>query len=138
VTGVLEHTGGALCTLMMSFDVWDAHLPRIEVYGTEGSLSVPDPNTFNGTAAISRAGQGWTDLPEGGGYRGAARGFGVADMARAIGSGTDHRANGELAYHVLDVMESLLTAAREGRAVDVASTCTRPAPVPLGARPDAA
>lgn len=139
VTGVLEHTGGALTTLMMSFDVWAARLPRIEVYGTEGSVSVPDPNGFDGTVAISRAQeQGWTELPEGGGYRGASRGFGVADMARAIASGTDHRANGELAYHVLDVMECLLAAARDGGPVEVASTCARPAPVPLGARPDEA
>jgi len=139
VTGVLEHAGGALSTLMMSFDIWAARLPHIEVYGTEGSLSVPDPNSFNGTVAVSREQeQGWTDLPERGGYRGASRGFGVADMARAIANGTDHRASGELAYHVLDVMESLLAAARDGRSVDVASTCARPAPVPLGARPDEA
>jgi len=141
VTGVLEHAGGALSTLMMSFDIWAARLPRIEVYGSEGSLSVPDPNTFHGTVAISRGrgpGEGWTDLPERGGYRGASRGFGVADLARALANGTGHRANGELAYHVLDVMESLLAAAREGRSVDVASTCARPAPVPLGARPDEA
>jgi len=136
VTGVLEHAGGALSTLMMSFDVWAARLPRIEIYGTEGSLSVPDPNGFHGTVAISRAQeQGWSELPERGGYRGASRGFGVADMARAIATGTDHRAGGDLAYHVLDVMESLLAAARDGRSVDVASTCARPAPVPLGAQP---
>jgi hypothetical protein len=61
----------------------------------------------------------------------------VADLARAIAAGVDHRANGELAYHVLDVMESLLVSAQLGLSVDVASTCTRPAPVPLGARPDA-
>ena len=139
VTGVLEHAGGALSTLMMSFDVWAAQLPRIEVYGSEGSLSVPDPNGFHGTVAIFRAQeQGWTELPEGGGYRDASRGFGVADMARAIARGTDHRAGGELAYHVLDVMESLLAAARDGRSVDVASTCARPAPVPLGAQPEEA
>jgi predicted dehydrogenase len=139
VTGVLEHVGGTLSTLMMSFDIWAAQLPRIEVYGTAGSLSVPDPNGFDGAVAISLAGgQGWIELPEGGGYRGAARGVGVADMARAIADGTAHRANGELAYHVLDVMESLLASAQSGHSVDVASTCTRPARVPLGAQPDEA
>jgi predicted dehydrogenase len=135
VTGVLEHTGGALSTLMMSFDVWQARLPRIEVYGTEGSLSVPDPNGFDGTVRIARAGEEeWSDLPEGGGYRDAARGYGVADMARAIADGIAHRAGGDLAYHVLDVMESLLASARAGLAVEVGSTCARPASVPLGAR----
>jgi predicted dehydrogenase len=139
VTGVFEHADGVLCTLMMSFDVWQANLPRIEVYGTHGSLSVPDPNGFDGTVAISHPGRdGWTELPKYGGYADAARGFGLADMARAIADGTAHRANGELAYHVLDVMESLLVSAQVGLAVDVASTCARPAPVPLGARPDEA
>jgi predicted dehydrogenase len=133
VTGVLEHTGGVLTTLMMSFDIWHAQLPRIEVYGTEGSLNVPDPNGFDGTVRISRAGEdAWSDLPERGGYQNAARGYGVADMARAIVDGTAHRADGELAFHVLDVMESLLASAQAGLAVDIASTCTRPAPVPLG------
>lgn len=133
VTGVLEHTGGAQTTLMMSFDIWHAQLPRIEVYGTEGSLNVPDPNSFDGTVRIARAGEdAWSDLPESGGYQNAGRGYGVADMARAIVDGTAHRADGELAFHVLDVMESLLASAQAGLAVDIASTCTRPAPVPLG------
>jgi predicted dehydrogenase len=135
VTGVLEHAGGVLTTLMMSFDIWHAQLPRIEVYGTGGSLSVPDPNGFDGAVRIARAGaEGWTVLPEGGGYRDAARGCGVADMARAIAEGIAHRADGELAYHVLDVMESLLASARSGQAAAIDSTCTRPEPVPLGAR----
>jgi predicted dehydrogenase len=142
VTGVLEHAGGALSTLLMSFDVWAGRLPRIEVYGTEGSLSVPDPNNFDGPVHIFRAsapgrdGSDWELVPEAGGYRGAARGYGVSDLAAALAAGTAHRADGQLAYHVLDVMECLLAAAGSGRAVDVASTCERPAAVPLGARPD--
>lgn len=137
VTGVLEHAGGALSTLMMSFDIWGARLPRIEVYGTEGSLSLPDPNNFAGTVRILRAdSREWTEVPERGGYRDAARGYGVADLARAIAQGDEPRASGELAYHVLDVMESLLAAAGSGTTVEVASTCSRPEPVPAGARPD--
>jgi predicted dehydrogenase len=100
VTGVLEHADGALSTLMMSFDIWDAQLPRIEVYGTEGSLSVPDPNGFHGTVRISTVDRPeWTDVPERGGYRDATRGYGVGDMARALAEGTLHRADGQLAYH---------------------------------------
>jgi predicted dehydrogenase len=56
VTGVLEHASGALSTLVMSFDVWVAGLPHIEIYGTEGSLSVPDPNHFDGPVRLFRAG----------------------------------------------------------------------------------
>jgi predicted dehydrogenase len=137
VTGVLEHSNGALSTLVMSFEVWAGHLPRIEVYGTSGSLSVPDPNGFDGPVSILRAGDSdWSSVTEAGGYRGASRGYGVSDLASALAAGTPHRADGRLAYHVLDVMESLLAAAASGHAVDVASTCERPAAVPPGARPD--
>jgi predicted dehydrogenase len=137
VTGVLEHASGALSTLMMSFDVWAGRLPYIEVYGTGGSLSVPDPNGFGGPVQIFTAGaKDWAPAPEAGGYRGAARGYGVSDLASALTSGTAHRANGEIAYHVLDVMEALLTAADSRHSADVTSTCDRPPAVPLGSRPD--
>ncbi|MGH3417955.1 MAG: Gfo/Idh/MocA family protein, partial [Actinocrinis sp.] len=153
LTGVLEHADGALSTLIMSFDVQHTQLPYIEIYGTDGSLSVPDPNSFDGTVRRAGAGAGtgadtgadtgagedrWSDVPERGGYRDAGRGYGIADMARAIADGTEHRANGELAYHVLDVMESLTAATKSGRSIHVGSTCARPAPVPLGASPDEA
>jgi predicted dehydrogenase len=137
VTGVLEHANGALSTLVMSFDVWAGRLPRIEVYGTAGSLSVPDPNGFGGTVQVFRAGaEDWMPVAEAGGYRGAARGYGVSDLASALATGTAHRANGQIAYHVLDVMEGLLAAAGSGHAVDITSSCDRPPAVPLGARPD--
>lgn len=132
VTGTLEHESGAISTLMMSFDIWAATLPRIEVYGTEGSVSVPDPNDFDGPVRLYRPdAPQWTQVPETAGYRGAGRGCGVADLAAALASDTPHRASGELAYHVLDVMESLLEAASQGSTVTVTSTCDRPPPVPL-------
>ena len=137
VTGVLEHANGALSTLVMSFDVWAGRLPHLEVYGTGGSLSVPDPNGFGGAVQIFRAGAGdWTPAAEAGGYRGAARGYGVSDLASALTTGTPHRANGKIAYHVLDVMETLLNAADSRHAADVTSSCDRPSAVPFGARPD--
>jgi predicted dehydrogenase len=137
VTGALLHADGALSTLVMSFDVWAGRLPRIEVYGTDGSLSVPDPNGFDGQVEIFRGSAGsWQPVAEAGGYHGASRGYGVSDLASALAAGVPHRASGELSYHVLDVMESLLAAASSGRSVDVASTCSRPDAVPLGARPD--
>jgi hypothetical protein len=71
-----------------------------------------------------------------GGYRGATRGYGVSDLARALTTGAAHRANGEIAYHVLEVMEGLLAAADSGHAVDTTSGCDRPPAVPFGARPD--
>jgi predicted dehydrogenase len=130
VTGVLEHETGAITTLMMSFDVWEAELPRIEVYGTAGSLSVPDPNDFAGEVRVFSPDTGWTPVPPSSGYPDAGRGTGVADLAAALASNTPHRASGELAYHVLDTMESLLRAAETGQAQQVTSTCPRPLPTP--------
>ncbi|WP_238017138.1 Gfo/Idh/MocA family oxidoreductase [Dactylosporangium sp. AC04546] len=139
VTGVLEHASGALTTLMMSFDAWTGRLPRIEVYGTEGTLNVPDPNGFAGDVhRFAGATREWTKLPDLAGYRDAARGYGVADLARALRTGTQPRASADLAYHVLDVMESLLSAAATGTTTTVTSTCEVPAPVPLAADPDRA
>ncbi|GGM25553.1 Gfo/Idh/MocA family protein [Dactylosporangium sucinum] len=136
VTGVLEHASGALTTLMMSFDAWTGQLPRIEVYGTEGTLNVPDPNGFAGDVhRFTGAAQEWAVLPELAGYRDAARGYGVADLARSLREGTQPRASADLAYHVLDVMESLLAAAATGTATTVTSTCAVPPPVPLAADP---
>jgi len=137
VTGVLEHEDGALSTLLMSFEVWAGALPRIEVYGTGGSLSVPDPNGFDGEVRLFPAeSKEWQAVPARGGYPNASRGYGVADLARALADDVPHRADGRLAYHVLDIMESLLSAARSGESAAVASTCDRPAPVPANARPE--
>jgi predicted dehydrogenase len=131
VTGVLRHAGGALSTLYMSFDTVATVSARIEVHGEEGSLVVPDPNTFGGDVRLRTLGASeWQTLPQSAGYVDSARGFGVADLA-ATPTGREPRAGGKLAFHVLDVMESLLASARDGRVVALGSTCERPAPVPL-------
>ncbi|RDG33457.1 Gfo/Idh/MocA family protein [Streptomyces corynorhini] len=129
VTGVLRHASGALTTLVMSFDVQATRLPHIEVHGTAGSLSVPDPNQFDGPVELHRSGGGWERLPVSAGTSGAGRGLGLADLARALAEGRPHRASAELARHVLDVMLTLLDAARQGLALPVASACVRPEPM---------
>lgn len=130
VSGILEHAGGALSTLVMSFDIKAARLPRIEVHGTEGSLSVPDPNGFEGPVELHR-GTSWEPLPPSAGYPAAGRGTGLGDLAEAIAHGRPHRASAELAHHVLDVMLTLLDAADAGRSLRVTTTCERPARVDL-------
>lgn len=133
VAGVLDFESGPVATLVTSFDVWAAEVPRIEIYGTEGTLSVPDPNTFGGPVRIRRAGAAeWSIVPLSHAYSKNSRGLGLADMAYGIRSGRAHRASGELAYHVLDIMHSFHDASRDGRHIDLASTCKQPAALPLG------
>lgn len=133
VAGTIDFANGAVGTLITSFDVWAANLPRLEIYGTEGSLSAPDPNTFGGPVRVwTTASREWTEVPLTHGYTKNSRGLGVADLATALRSGRPHRANGELAYHVLDVMHALYEASDQHRHVEIASTCARPAPLPVG------
>ena len=133
ISALLSFESGAVGTLMTSFDVWASELPRLEVYGTEGTLSVPDPNTFGGPVRIKRGGADtWTTLPLTHGYTENSRGLGVADMAQALATGRPHRASGSLAYHVLDIMQSILEAAEAEKTLTLASRTERPAPLPLG------
>lgn len=135
IASTLQFASGAIGTIITSFDVWSHQLPRIEIYGTEGSLSVPDPNTFGGPVKVRRAGDdAWHSVPITHGYTENSRGIAVADMAYALRSGRDHRANGKLAYHVLDTMHATLDSAREGKHIVLESTCERPAPLPVGLR----
>jgi predicted dehydrogenase len=141
VTGALELESGALVTVLMSWDIWATHLPYIEVYGTQGSLSVPNPDEFDGLPQLRRSGKEelelpppppgtlpWATVPLA--FReDVGRGLGIADMAHAIRDGRPHLASAELAYHVLEVLLALQLARDERRHVDVESRCERPAPM---------
>jgi predicted dehydrogenase len=133
VAGILEFASGAVGMIMTSFDVWSARLSAIEIYGTEGSLSVPDPNSFGGPVAVQRMrDEQWREVPLAFEYAKDARGLGVADMADAVAKGRPHRASGDLMYHVLEVMEAIHDASAAGRSIEIKSTCERSAPLPLG------
>jgi len=136
VTGTLDFARGAIGTIITSFDTWAAELPRIEIYGAQGTLSVPDPNTFGGPVRVRRAGSSeWSEIPLTHPYTENSRGLGVADMAHAIHSGRAHRASSELAFHVLDIMCAIHDAADQDRHIPLESSCERPAPFPLGMLP---
>ena len=138
VAGTLEFAAGPVATLITSFDVWKTGLPPLEIYGSEGSMRLPDPNTFGGAVLVRGTGAReweWRDVPLTHGYTENSRGLGVADLAQALRSGRPHRASGELAYHVLDAMQSILDAAEAGRHITLESTCDRPAPLPVGLPP---
>jgi predicted dehydrogenase len=132
IAGVLDFVDGSVGTIITSFDVWAASLPRIEIYGSEGSLSVPDPNGFGGRVLLHRAGaDGWSEVPLTHSAE-VGRGIGVADMAYAIVHGRPHRASIERAFHVLEVMQAFEEASQGGGHIAIASRCSRPAPLPLG------
>ena len=128
-TALLEFASGKPATLVISGEVVASELPRLEVYGTEGTLSVPDPNTFGGPVRLKKRGTDWQEVALIHAHTGFDRGLGVADMARALRSGEPHRASGELAYHVLDTLQSIQDASDARRFVEVASTCARPEPL---------
>ena len=131
IAGVLDFVSGPVATIITSFDVWAANLPRIEIYGSEGSLSVPDPNTFNGPVRLRLANdREWRDVPLTHGFAENSRGLGVADMARAIRENRPHRANGDMAFHVLDLMQSFEEASQSGRHIEIQTRCERPKPLP--------
>lgn len=135
VTGILEHAGGALSTITMSFDGAATAAAPIEVHGVAGSLSVPDPNRFDGFVSIRMPGDTeWRPLEPLAGFTDAARGVGLLE-AIAAGEGAP-RASGGLALHVLDVMVSLQRSATEGRRIATTTDAVRPDPVPLTARAD--
>jgi len=143
VMALLEFAAGAQVSLTMSWDVWKHSHPLIELYGTEGSLRVPDPNVFGGTVDTSTRDGDWQmedsrGLPFGQpNYRSPAwpasrppqanyRGIGLAELASAVLHGTPHRSNGRLALHVLEAMHAILQAAGTHGTVAVGSPVERP------------
>lgn len=135
ISAILRFEQGTVISLTTSFDVWKHSINcAIEYYGTEGSLAEPDPNSFSGNIRFFRAGltSNWSDADNAFIYNDNTRILGLADMAAAIKEKRPHRASGELAYHVLDVMCSILDSAESGKTATVQSTCIRPEPLDSG------
>jgi predicted dehydrogenase len=138
VLSLLEFNCGAIVTFGASWDVFRHSNHPIELHGTKGSLRLPDPDTFGGVVAVSHGGAAWeeadtstmlygavnwpVDAPDRANYRM----LGLADLARAVIEGRAPRASGDLALHVLEVMEAILLAGETGTAQTVAVTITQP------------
>lgn len=130
IAGVLDFASGAVGTIITSFEVYSHTLPFIEIYGTQGTLRVPDPNTFGGPVLVKRGWEeNWSEVPLLKDYPENSRGLGIIDMAQGISQGRPHRASGELVYHVLDVMHGIHDASASGAYYEVKSTCKRPDPI---------
>jgi predicted dehydrogenase len=142
IAGVLDFASGAVGLIVTSFDVWSSSMPCIEIYGTEGTLQVPDPNYFRGEPRVKRfREENWSPIPlmlpcpdnpkdkDDWQLLNNLRGIGITDMAEAIDEGRPHRASGEMTYHVLDIMHGVHDASASGKYCDLQSICKRPEPL---------
>ena len=137
VASLVEFVSGPIATLVTSFDVQATRYANIEVYGTEATLSVPNPNTFGGPVRIKRNGdESWTDIELLAAHLPQQRGIGLGDMLWAQRSGRAHRTSSTLALHVLEMMTSALASADQGRRIDLDTRCERAAPLPVGLDPN--
>lgn len=128
ITGTLDFEQGAIATIITSFDMWGHTLPKVEIYGSEGTLSVPDPNQFGGEVKVwTPDTKEWKVIPSLETREDTGRIIGVADMAKAIEENQPHRANSKQAYHVLDIMHAIHDASDTNTHIVLKSTCERPA-----------
>lgn len=138
---LLEFRAGALVTFGASWDVFRHSNPPIELHGTEGSLRLPDPDTFGGTVSLSERGADWRHFESESAVYGARnwpfaapdranyRMLGVADLVNAHETKTAPRASGELALHVLEVMEAILASGEGGEPIRLDGAVRQPTPL---------
>jgi len=137
VNGLMKFHSGAIGNIMMSFDVWGSKLPRIEVYGTKGSMIVPDPNTFGGEGASEvllkqNFDKEFHAFPLMNKYSANSRGLGVSDMAHCLMNNLKGNcANGKVALHVLEIMEKILKSSDEQKELTLESYCEKPSISPI-------
>jgi predicted dehydrogenase len=139
IHAVLEFANGALVTLGTSWDVFSHGHHNMELYGSEGTIYVPDPNFFGGTIEFTerngdrQEAEQWEhrlSVPNREHRLGAMadyRSAGLADMAQAIDAGRDHRCSIDRALHAVDVMTSILKSGETGEFVALATSCSQPA-----------
>ena len=149
VCGTLEFTNGVIGSLMMSFDIWDSQLPRLEIYGENGTLCIPDPdptdgaNIFGGQVLYkTRETARWNYRPRvpnldywhvaenTHGYNQDSRGLGLVDLAYAVKNKRPPRASGDMAHHVCEIMLGILESSKKGAYSVLKSTCNIPSPLP--------
>lgn len=149
-SAVLKLKSGVIVSMNMSFDIWHSGLPKFEIYGTDGTISYPDPNYGGGVPSVYRKEQVLdTVFQENEEYRQRelktyelpelyhrvnhySRGLGVLDLAYALEYGRPNRASAELARHVTEVIEGIMTASKEQRIYKMITSCTIPRPLEPG------
>lgn len=150
-SATIEFENGVIATMILSFDIVDSKLPRVEIYGTEGVMSMDDPdpydgpNIYGGVTKLRRREDAdwleyprkeniptpWAEIPSCYEYAENSRSLGLSDMARAIEKGGKYRANGELAFHVLEIMEGFYISSETGKTYEMTSICEKPEIMPV-------
>ena len=132
ISALLTHASGAQSTITVSFETWGSRQPNIEVFGTQGTLNVPDPNKFCDSPQIyTESNREWVTVEERAGFRESGRGIGLSEMGTAISKGVSHRASGDLGMHVLEIMEAILKTGQSQFVVEINSTVEEVHLVPL-------
>lgn len=130
LNAVLDFASGPVASFTATYDVWATDRPKIEIYGSEGTLAVPDPNTFGGPVRLYRQEDGhWQNVELDDGFSDNSRGLGLADFANALRTGDSPRANGTLGNHVLELMQTMETSSETGQYISLQSTAVRPDPL---------
>lgn len=150
LSGNIEFESGAIAQVFTTFDVHYTAQARFEVYGSKGSLMVPDPNTFGGPVLLLRPEdaaaapktdpglmrhgvpdfyRGWKEVPLLYDYAENSRGLGLADMAKALRTGREHRANYQQQRHVLEIMTGFSKSSEAGAYIPMKTKYTRTAPM---------
>ena len=109
VNGILSFDNGAVGTILTTFDVHYKGSSRFEVYGTEGTLFVPDPNSFDGPVYLLRPeDKEPKEVPLCYGYHENSRALGLSDMANALALNQPvFQCDYSQTLHVLEIMERL-------------------------------
>lgn len=143
ISGGIEFADGVIANVTTTWDLtsayWESKMPLLTVFGTGGTLEVPDPNTFGGIGAspmapepgkfvrLRKSSGEFEEVPLIPGFARNSRGLGVTDMARCIAEGGQPRVSGELSLHVLEMMLGVLEASHTNRQQELETTCTQPA-----------
>lgn len=132
ITGMLHFENNVIGTLFTTFDVVNNGQARFEVYGSEGTLIVPDPNTFGGPIQLIHRMDGETrEIPVMFDYKDNSRALGLADMAKSLETGRACRTTYKQTLHVLEVMESFTISAEQRRTIDLETTFQKEAPMKI-------
>ena len=130
-TAAMELVSGVTANLVASFETNGQYVCDLELHGTEGVLSFPDPNGFDGPLRMRRGREGWQEVPFAARGDRDARGIGLHELVDAIASDRPERASGSLGVHVVEVARGILIAAAESRIVEIDSRAAQPEAMPV-------